>query len=173
MWFINLTLYFLFIFFYTFWCRWMLKPLTGVLPICVLCLEMYRWTNKWDGHSWGDAPLPDHFLFSLGSLFIYLFILISFFRLIVYCFCLFCMCSFVKQNRDVLSRSSSVSSVHSLWVLLSLIILQYLPSPYSSLHSSCLSFPLPYSFLSVTVPIISIINCLLHCVPHSHNSICN
>lgn len=109
----------------------------------------------------------------IGFFFIYLFSFISFFRLIVYCFCLFCMCSFVKQNRDVLSRSSSVSSVHSLWVLLSLIILQYCPhrtrhfTPLVSLFLSHIhSFP-------VTVPIISIINCLLHCVPHSHNSICN
>lgn len=33
---------------------------------------------------------------------------------------LFRMCSFVKQNRDAISRRSSVCSVHSLWVLLSI-----------------------------------------------------
>lgn len=143
MWFINLTLYFLFIFFYTFWCRWMLKPLTGVLPICVLCLEMYRWTNKWDGHSWGDAPLPDHFLFSLGSFFLYLFILISFFSSYCVLFLFVLHVQFCKaKSRCALSqlfrqqRSLTVSfaltynlTIFALTVLVTSLLLSLFSSP--------------------------------------------
>lgn len=103
---------------------------------------------------------------STRPLFVFFMFFFQFFRLIVYCFCLFRMCSFVKQNRDVLSRSSSVSSVHSLWVLLSLIILQYCPPRIPHL-TPLLCFPLPTHSFPVVVPIQSIqtVFCTVFLIP--------
>ncbi len=79
--------------------------------------------------------------------------------ILLFCF-LFRTCSFVKQNRDPISRRSSVCSVHSPWVLLSLTILLSSPllsSPLLSsplLSSPLLSSPLLFLFLHLLKAVI-------------------
>lgn len=142
----------------------MLKPLTGVLPICVL---------RCTGEQTSEMGIPDRmslcqtvFLFSLLLFF-------SFFHLIVYCFLFVLHVQFCKaKSRCALSQllRQQYSLTVSFALTYNLIIL---PSPYSSPHSAILCFPCPTHSFPVVVPIISIIISLLRCVRHSHNSIFN
>lgn len=74
---------------------------------CLVSYQDARCSLHSIGHSLYESP-PDVF-YGFSSL-------LFFFSFLTFCFlCLFCfcMCSFVKQTRGTVSRSSSVSSVNS------------------------------------------------------------
>lgn len=127
------------------------KPLPGVLPICMLCVETYKLTSQ--------QNIPEGMSLCQPT-----FCFLCFFLLIFSSYCVLFLFVLHVQFCKAKSRcalSQLFRQQRSLTVSFALTYLTVLPSPYSSTHSSLFSFPVPTHFFPVVTPIISVINSLL------------